>query len=366
MKLNRIGVVLAAVLCLCSNILSETRFARENVLNGMSISAQWFLSYQNGDTGGAPFNYFTMKRGYLNFTKRINSHLFTRITPDVSVDGEGDGRGDIEMRIKYCYLRYRFDSFGWITQPSIEFGVAHRPWMDFEEHINPYRVQGTLFLERAGILNSADFGITAVTLLGGEVDETYQQQVNSSFPGRTGSFAIGVYNGGGYHAIEENRNKTIESRISLRPLPDFFPGFQLSYHGVYGKGNTKAAPDWEMNSLFLSLEHKKFTVTATWVNSLGNGKGSWIDEQNHAVRMNGYSLFTDLKIPVPHISLFGRYDHMHSVDTEVQEKEYRWISGLAYHLPGGSKILLNYDYFKQKEITTVIESVAEIAIELKF
>ncbi|MDZ7725906.1 MAG: hypothetical protein U5R06_24565 [candidate division KSB1 bacterium] len=365
MSFNRICVILIAVLCLFGAV-SGIHAQELSALNGMSISAQWFLSYLNGESDGSAYNYFTMKRGYLNFKKQISAHLSTRITPDVSVDGEGDGRGDIEMRIKYCYLRYKFNDVSILTQPSIEFGVAHRPWIDFEQNINPYRVQGTLFLERAGIVSSADFGVTAFSLLGGEIDQAYQDNVNSAYPGRYGSLSFGIYNGGGYHAIEENRNKTLESRITLRPLPDFIPGLQFSYHGIYGKGNTALAPDWEMNSLFLSMEHRIFTTTATWFNSLGNGKGSWINDNNQSVRMTGYSLFADVYTPVTNLSVFARHDHVESVDTAVDDTRNRWISGIAYHLPGGSKILVNFDHYKRNAVVTKTECVAEIAIELKY
>lgn len=363
MNFNRISVILVAMLCLFG-MVAGIHGQDNSALKGMSISAQWFLSYINGETDGSAYNYFTMKRGYLNFKKQISSHLSTRITPDVSVDGEGDGRGDIEMRIKYCYLRYRFKDFGWLTQPSVEFGVAHLPWMDFEQKINPYRVQGTLFFERAGIVSSADFGLTVFSLLGGEIDQAYQDNINSAYPGRYGSLSFGIYNGGGYHAIEENRNKTLESRITMRPIPGFLPGLQFSYHGIYGKGNTALAPDWKMNSLFISMEHSVFTATTTWFNSLGNSKGSWIDDNDQSIRMTGYSLFADVYTPLPQLSVFARHDHVESVNAAVHETRNRWIGGLAYHLSGGSQVLINIDYYEKEKIVTSTETVAEVAIEL--
>ncbi|MBE0673465.1 MAG: hypothetical protein IH591_02270 [Bacteroidales bacterium] len=51
----------------------------------------------------------------------------------------------------------------------LDFGMVSRPWLDFEEKINRYRVQGTMYTERVNIMNSADFGLTYVCLLGGKM-----------------------------------------------------------------------------------------------------------------------------------------------------------------------------------------------------
>lgn len=118
------------------------------------------------------------------------------------------------------------------------------PWLDYEEHVNWYRCQDTIFIERNSTFNSADFGLTFVSLLGGEMSEEYQRKVNNKYPSRYGSMAFGVYNGGGYHASEKNENKVLEGRLTVRvrPLPDIIPGFQLSYFGITGKGNKEEEP----------------------------------------------------------------------------------------------------------------------------
>lgn len=54
-------------------------------------------------------------------------------------------------------------------------------------------------------------------------------------------------NGGGYHAVEVNENKSVEPRLSLRPFGDILPGLQTHYVGAYGKGNTTYSPDWILN-----------------------------------------------------------------------------------------------------------------------
>lgn len=72
-------------------------------------------------------------------------------------------------------------------------GVVHRPWIDFDQKINDYRLQESMFLDQNGIVGSADYGVTFSSLLGGEIDEEYQEEVQSSYPGRYGNLSLGVY-----------------------------------------------------------------------------------------------------------------------------------------------------------------------------
>lgn len=329
----------------------------------VKISAQWFVSYENGQFRGGDINRFILNRGYLSVQKKLNRNFVARITSDVSVDEEGDGRGDIEMRIKYLYLRYKLPSLGWITQPYVETGIIHRPWLSFEQRINRYRVQGTMYLDRVRILSSADYGISFFGHLGGELDEAYQQRVNASHAGRLGSVAIGIHNGGGYHAIEENNNKTIETRLSVRPLPDVLPGLQVSYGGGYGKGNDPSEPIWNLNVGMLSYETRYFTFAGQAFTGRGNSYGSLVDENGESVKNSGYSFFGEIKVPTSNFSLFSRYD---SWDAELPEaKTFRLIAGMAYNLNPNSKLVLNVDYYddekKQKDpLTTLLKMDLEV------
>ena len=158
-------------------IAGFTAFAAEEtekqaLMQDTKVSGQWFISYSSGKEDNTPSNSFAIKRGYIVIEKKLTDRISGRITPDISVDREGDGEGDLEMRLKYCYIDYKFDNIGFLTDPHVEFGLVHRPWISFEEHINNYRMQGTVYLERNDIFNSGDFGFTYAALLGGEMTKT--------------------------------------------------------------------------------------------------------------------------------------------------------------------------------------------------
>jgi hypothetical protein len=356
-------------------IFSISGFTQENnseqpkiALSDLSIDMQWFLSYLNGKENGTTFNQFTLKRGYVNIKKKINNQLSGRITIDITRDLEGDGEGDVEMRLKYLYLKYSLPSISFFYKPFLEFGLVHRPWIDFEQHINDYRVQGTMFLERNDVINSGDFGVVFMSYLGGEMDKEYQENISDSFAGKYGSFALSISNGGGYHALEKNENKSLEGRFSLRPFPHVIPGLQFTLHGAVGKGNIPESPDWNYNSGYISYESKKLILTGEFYSGLGNYKGSSIRDtvSFKSNPQQGYSFFGEYKIFHSMFSLFGRYDHF-AEDLGSQDFiTKRSIVGFVFHFKHSSKVLIDYDKVSYTGKNKAGSEIFEVAIELRY
>ncbi len=330
-----------------------------------TIGGQWFLSFRTGETGGEHDSEFLLHRGYINIKKKLTDRISGRITPDISVDREGDGEGDLEMRLKYGYLDYKLDDIGFLVKPHIEFGLVHRPWLDFEEHINYYRMQGYMYLEKNHLFNSADFGATFFALLGGEVDKKYQDEISSKYPGKYGSVAFGLYNGGGYHAIERNGNKVFEGRLTIRPLPEVIPGLQFSYHGIFGKGNKVEEPDWNINAAFVSYEAYYVTCTGQFYSGTGNQGGSLLNEFNKSIDHSGYSLFAELKIPEKKISLIGRYEQFDK-DGNSEYITKRIITGIAYHFVGNTKALLDFDIATKTDWSDYTRAYTKFTFEFNF
>jgi hypothetical protein len=234
-----------------------------------------------------------------------------------------------------------------------EIGLGHIPWLDFEEHINPYRCQGTMAIERAGVFNSADAGVSLRGYLGGKLEDAEEKTGSHYYDGRYGGWHVGVYNGAGYHAEEENENKVIEGRLTLRPLPDVIPGIQVSCFGIYGEGNDNDNPagdwpDYVVGMGMFSYQNPWVILTGQYFTTQGNAKGTWVDASGDALQTAGYSFFGNLKFPVfdGKLSLFARYDHF---DQDTDEKigdqaEYDlYIGGLACDIYKGNLLLLAYE-----------------------
>lgn len=326
---------------------------------------QWFLGYRYGELDQGTINLFTLKRGYITIKNRFDERWSVRYTQDITLDQEGSDRGNVEFRLKYCYIQYETNDFFIFSDPAIEAGMVHRPWIDFEQDVNPYRVQGTMFLERVGILSSADFGITFSSLLGGKIGSQYQKRVNNQYPGRYGSFSIGIYNGGGYHALEYNQSKNLESRVTLRPFPRALPGLQFTYNLALGKGNTELAPDFIMHSGFVSYESQYLTLTGQYYSALGNSSGSYAGSSGRARHNEGYSVFSEYQIPQTPFTLFGRYDHFDSGMMDFPDSR-RFILGAGYYFFRQNKLIIDVDALDKGLNGNWNSRIYEAALEIQF
>ncbi|MBW2107606.1 MAG: hypothetical protein JRI36_02915 [Deltaproteobacteria bacterium] len=322
-------------------------------LKGFRVEVLAYLDYSNGkeaesgDTESS-FNKFRLTRGYLTVKKEIRPWIRARMT----IDTHQDTDGDYKERLKYLYAELRPPDLGFLTGIKSEIGLGHIPWLDFEEHVNPYRCQGTMAIERAGTFNSADTGVSLRGDFGGKLKDAKERTGNHHYDGLYGSWHIGVYNGPGYHTKEQNNNKVIEGRLTWRPMPEILPGLQLSYLGVFGEGNTQASngdyPDYSVNLAMLSFEHPRAILTAQYFQTQGNAKGTWVDSNGNALDTVGYSFFGKVTPPVldEKLSLFGRYDHFDQDDdgTIGNNADYdMYIAGLAYDFYRGNLVLVSFE-----------------------
>jgi len=149
-------------------------------------------------------------------------------------------------------------------------------------------------------------------------------------------------------------------------MPDRAPGLQLSYFGVYGKGNTVEAPDWTVSDVMASFEHDRFTLTGQYYVGEGNQKGDAVDESGRALSREGFSFFAELELPTPErVSVIGRYDYF-DFDTEADgdEKE-RVIAGVAWDLGRHNTLLLDYDRVSTKG-EGADESRVQLTLQVKY
>ncbi len=358
------------------------------VLKGWKFGILWYLGYEVGDVpqfmgpkttlhnqfvgrnndGHIGVNKFYLERGYVTVEKEITPWLSARSTTDLTeytnpADLEA---GDWKLRQKYLYGEIRpGNAWNLLTQVKGEFGLGHNPWHDWEESFYPYRVEGTIPIEREGDLNSADIGVSIRGNFGGEYPNAQQVLGGTNYDGLYGSWHVGVYNGSGYHAAENNQNKPVEYRVSVRPLPDILPGFQATYFGLYGKGNSSSAanfgapfyqyfPDWIVNLGHLSYQHPWFRVSGQIISSKGNQAGNWttvptgpapIGRRADSLWTLGYSAFGDVKIPIALWSWKGdnqyplhymaRVDWFNADQNHVIADDARYtklITGFGYYL----------------------------------
>jgi len=340
-----------------------------NTLGGLHIGTLIYASYQDGrEYEGVPNettreNRFLIKRAYLNVRFDIAPYLQARVTPDIHQDTTGDWK----TRFKYVYGKLHGKELGFIGKPYMEFGLAHMPWLDFEEAINGFRMQDTMFLERNHIFNSADLGVLFGGNFGGELPEEYRHEVNHHYAGRWGSFQVGIYNGGGYHAEEQTSNKAVEGRISVRPMPDTLPGFQATIFGLTGKGNAPAEPDWNLATLMLSYESPRFVVTGQYERGEGNQGGTLADANGRPLKHEGYSIFGRVRLGERRRwHVIGRYDHFDPNRDGAADVQDRWIAGVAWQFVGENYWLLDYQNLSHDAPGIPDEHRVQLTLQLKY
>jgi hypothetical protein len=355
--------ILFCVLAVCVSLRAGAEEAKTSAWTEtwrmIKVGALWYLGYGWGEEDGGSYNRAYIGRGYVTL-KFTPTDWFQ---PRVTLDAHHDDAGEFKVQPKYMYGKFILPvETAVISEPSIEFGLVHGPWFDFEEHLNWYRMQGTMLIERNQVLNSADLGFTMAALLGEKLDTDYRQRVNPKYPGRWGSLALGLYNGGGYHAPESNHNKAFESRITVRPLGWVLPNLQLSHFFILGKGNTKEEPGWMLNTFMISFEHEFFVATAQVATGEGNQKGDKIDAAGKALEAFGYSAFLELKAPCLKSSLIGRYDYWEWGD----QADTRIIAGYAFHFLKHNFILLNLDYLTHDDDSLPDDWQVSLILQVKY
>jgi hypothetical protein len=151
---------------------------------------------------------FEMRRNYVQVKGYFNDKDYVRVTMDSTKELASDPgtdaktKGYAEVFVKYAYLY--LDEI--LPYTGVEAGIAHRPWIDYEEHNGwMYRSINKVALEHKttatehgpDLINSADFGV--------------------NFKTKTEMFSseIGIFNGEGYHADKNGANQKNQQELSL-------------------------------------------------------------------------------------------------------------------------------------------------------
>ncbi len=251
-------------------------------------------------------NAFKITRNYIELRGYFNGKDYFRTTLDVKQEENSGGNmdGSYVARLKYAYVYFH----NVLPYTGVELGLAHRPWIDWEEHHGWLHrdVEETLIEnhEGAGLLNSADLGV--------------------NFKGKYGiaSWSFGIFNGEGYHGTENSDHfgKSIEARLSL----NLFDGFTLSGHTAHMFDLKNEDMDRHIYQIHAVYNNPYILVAAQYI---------WDkDDYYHSsdIDQKGYSVNADLKLkPFTGyaLGLFGRYDHWDPNDDQPNDERDHFVYG---------------------------------------
>ncbi len=275
----------------------------------ISVGTLTYLQYDAELKNRQAFNAFDVTRAYININADLTPTVKFRLTPDLRRINDSSLGGSLVFRLKYGFVE--FDN---LTPRSwLRLGLHQTPWLDFEESINRYRVQGQMFSEREGVIpSSGDFGAGYLT----------------RFPNDWGELNMGVYNGEGASKGETDKYKSLQGRLTVRPFPKaaLAKGFRISgfYNlGWYAKGQPRR------NGIVMgSYEHPRLVATLQWLAATERPLAA--DPRDFDRR--GYSGFVEVRQGLEGWAGLLRVDH-YDPDTAVGDNvTRRVIAGAAYWL----------------------------------
>jgi hypothetical protein len=318
MRCSPVGLS-ALLLAVATPALAQQPDSRIKV--GGVIYAQYL--YQFGDTA-AHGNNFDVTRAYVNVTGTLGRHVGMRVTSDLHRVEDGS----LDLRLKYAYATWA-PSGGPLT---LKLGQMQTPWLDYEETVWDYRMQGTTVLDRAGYLTSSDFGIGA----------------DGSWGGDAVTAQAGLYNGEGYNKAPGDRRKDVAGRVSVRMLQtdddSRTGGVRLAAFGQYGTPTGGGV----RQRLVGMLSYRSALLTLAAEGALTRDRldapaaPALADSATRRGRI--LSAFGVLRIPRQPVSIIARVDDV-DPDTDASDnRQTRLIGGVAWQVSPALRLLADIDH----------------------
>jgi hypothetical protein len=210
--------LLAALCALSMAALPAAAQAPASQAPQVTVSGVSYLQYlyQIKDTANHN-NAFDVTRAYINVVGRFSGGVYTRITADIQRVGAGDN--SLRYRLKYAYAAYTPQG----SSLTYKLGQIHTPFIDWEEALWDYRMQGTMAMDRGGYLSSSDFGFG----------------VDGNWNADRINMQVGIYNGESYSGGPGDQRKDLMGRVSVRVSEtddaSRVGGLRVTAYGAYGK-----------------------------------------------------------------------------------------------------------------------------------
>jgi len=308
--MTRIAFSLVAVLLSACPALAQTPAPAAPVEPDYPIVRLGVVSYVQYDAelkNRDNFNAFDLTRAYLNVNGQLSKNVRFRFTPDVKRATDSSLSGTLVLRVKYAFVE--LDNLK-AARSWVRFGAHQTPWLDFEEGIDRYRVQGQMFAEREGLIpGSSDFGVGYFTPLGKYVD-----------------IQTGIYNGEGYTQTDVNKYKSLQTRVTVRPFAGkgMANGFRLS--GFYNAGWYAANRPRRLGIVMGTFEHTHLVATLQYLAATENPNAA----APRDIDRRGSSGFVEIRQGPGGWAVLARVDKLDPDRVLANNSQRRVIAGAAY------------------------------------
>ena len=275
--------------------------------------------YQLKDTANH-VNNFDITRAYINVTGKFAYGIGTRVTGDIFRTADGS----LSYRLKYAYATWNPEK----SALTYKIGQMHTPWVDWEEHLWDYRVQGQVAVERGGYMSSSDFGFG--------VDGNWGfDKVNMQ---------VGIYNGENYNRTPGDQRKDLMGRVSVRLAGTDEGGrdggLRLTGYGQVGKPTGGGTRNRFIG--MLSYRSKQFVVAA----ELGSTRDSVVVTPATPKKSGRVvSVFSVYKFPKSKFSVLARWDQTDPNTSAAANTDRltRLIAGVTYTWSSNLRLTADID-----------------------
>lgn len=337
---------------------------------------------------------FESRRNYVQLKAFFNDKDYFRVTLDATKELESSTTYS-NAYVKYAYL--------WLDKvlpyTGAEIGIAHRPWIDYEEHNSWYYrsinkvlvedkfscVTGTTTCVGPDLVNSADLGV--------------------NFKTKTDYFTseLGIFNGEGYHSDKSENNQknsnegqlSYEWRLTAHLLGDgkkvgkydrtkdmyanvSFAGLHSANHKDNGATVGDAGEyDRDMYILHGVFNHPYFLVGAQYVTAkdAGHNDAAKAAVSNFDKEYKAWSVNAEVR-PAKDWTILARYDDLKvkypdQVASPTGKNELdsgdatQWIAGVAYKYSKNVSFIANYKNVDAKEKTSATSTLAGDRLDKK-
>ena len=270
-------------------------------------------------------NDFEDSRAYVNAIARSGT-VMGRITVDLFNGGTNASR--FSYRLKYAYA-------AWTPAKSAltyKFGLIHTAWLDWEEALWDYRMQGSMPIERNGYQSSADFGA-------GVDGKWTDDQVNMQ---------VTLVNGEGYGGGVGDQRKDAQARVSVRAAKtddaSRVGGLRLTGFAQYGKPTGGGTRQRYLG--MLSYRSKLVTLAGQFLATTDSTAGA----PNVSGQM--FSAYGVYRVPKSGAALLARVDYSkpntNVLSTAPGVSNARVIAGVSYQITPNLRVLGDLDLLSYK------------------
>jgi hypothetical protein len=284
---------------------------------GTVVYAQWGAELDSL----SPANNFDITRAYLNAVGRFNGGFMVRLTGDVYHDADATARGSLLYRLKYAYAAWTPEG----SALTVRFGLTQTPWLDWEEALWDYRMQGTMPMERNGYVSSADFGVA--------VDGNINHELVD--------FQVGVYNGENYNTTPGDQHKDVMGHVSVRLLAtddgSRVGGLRLTGYAQLGTPSSGGTRNRFVG--MLAYKSKMVTLAGEFISATDTVTAPARAKTTGRV-IAAYGVF---HVPASKVAIIGRVD-LDDPNTSVSnDKRTEIIAGVSYQLSPNVRLLADLD-----------------------